>query len=179
VQASRPTPPLFAAAVANISPAAVPPTPTKTALTTKKPAIIKKVEKTDEAPQFSKRFSPLEVSHKQITDPAAFFAVQQLSRFEIETLRRQAKYGDDSVAFALGMAYEIGHFVPQNCNEAARWVTSAAEEGNTAAQYNLGLRYREGDGVPVDLFLSDSWLRRAAAHRKSGASSASKRFASR
>jgi Sel1 repeat len=179
VQASRPTPPLLAAAVANISLAAVPPTPTKTALTTKKPAAIKKVEKTSKAPQFSERFSPLEVSHKQITDPAAFFAVQQLSRFEIETLRRQAKYGDDSVAFALGMAYEIGHFVPQNCKEAARWVKSAAEEGNAAAQYNLGLRYRDGDGVPVDLSLSHSWLRTAAAHRKRRTSLASKLFASR
>lgn len=179
VQASRPTPPVLVAAVANISPEAVPPTPTKTALTTQKPAIIKKVEETDRAPQFSKRFSPLEVSHKQITDPAAFFAVQQLSRFEIGTLRRQAKYGDDSVAFALGMAYEIGHFVPQNCKEAASWVKSAAEEGNAAAQYNLGLRYRDGDGVPVNLFLSDSWLRRAAAHRKRGASLASKLFSPR
>ena len=179
VQASRPTPPILAAAVANISPAAVPPTPTKTALTTKKPAIIKKVEKNDKAPQFSKRFSTLEVSHKQITDPAAFFAVQQLSRFEIGTLRRQAEYGDDSVAFALGMAYEIGHFVPQNCKEAARWVKSAAEAGNAAAQYNLGLRYRDGDGVPVDLSLSDSWLRTAAAHRKKRASLASKLFESR
>jgi hypothetical protein len=179
VQASRPTPPVPVAAAANIAPTAVPLTPTKTALTTTKPAIIKKVEKTDKAPQFSKRFSPLEVSHKRITDPAAFFAVQQLSRFEIETMRRQAKYGDDSVAFALGMAYEVGHFVPQNCKEAARWVKTAAEEGNAAAQYNLGLRYREGDGVPVDLFLSDSWLRTAAAHRKRRASLASKLFESR
>jgi len=179
VQASRPTPPLLAAAVANISPAAVPATPTKTALTARKPAAIKKVEKTDKAPQFSKRLSPLEVSHEQITDPAAFFAVQQLSRFEIETLRRQAKYGDDSVAFDLGMAYEIGHFVPQDCKEAARWVKSAAEEGNAAAQYNLGLRYRDGDGVPVDLSLSERWLRTAAAHKKKRASLASKLFESR
>lgn len=179
VQASRPMPPLLAAAVANISPAAVPSTPTKTALTTQKTVMLKKIEKIDEAPQFSQRFSALEVSHKRITDPAAFFAVQQLSRFEIGTLRRQAKYGDDSVAFALGMAYEIGHFVPQNCKEAARWVKSAAEEGNAAAQYNLGLRYREGDGVPLDLFLSDSWLRAAAAHKKRGASSDSKLFSSR
>jgi hypothetical protein len=179
VQASRSTPPVLVAAVANIPPTVVPLAPTKTALTTKKPAVIKKVEKTDKAAQFSKRFSPLEVSHKQITDPAAFFAVQQLSRFEIETLRRQAKYGDDAVAFALGMAYEIGHFVPQNCREAARWVKSAAEEGNAAAQYNLGLRYRDGDGVPVDLVLSHSWLRTAAAHRKRRTSLASKLFASR
>jgi len=179
VQASRKTPPALVAAVTGIPPTTAVLAPTKTALTTRKPALIKKVEKTDKAPQFSERFSSLEVSHKQITDPAAFFAVQQLSRFEIGTLRRQAKYGDDSVAFALGMAYEVGHFVPQNCKEAARWVKNAAEEGNAAAQYNLGLRYREGDGVPVDLSLSDSWLRTAAAHRKKRASLASKLFESR
>jgi hypothetical protein len=101
-----------------------------------------------------------------------------LSRYEIETLRRQAQYGDDSAAFALGMAYEVGRFVPQNCKEAARWVASAAEEGNAAAQYNLGLRYRDGDGVPIDLFLSDHWLRKAAAHSNKRASLASKLFTS-
>jgi TPR repeat protein len=161
--------------VTNISPAA---TPTKIALTNRRPAISKKIEKPDKAPMFSKGSSPLAVSHKQITDPAAFFAVQQLSRYEIETLQRQAKYGDDSAAFALGMAYEVGHLVPQSCSEAARWVTNAAKEGNAAAQYNLGLRYRDGDGVPANLSLSDKWLRKAAAHRKKRASLASKLFAS-
>ncbi|HSY64378.1 MAG TPA: tetratricopeptide repeat protein [Terriglobales bacterium] len=175
VQASLPNSPTHAAVVTNISPAA---TPTKIALTNRRPAISKKIEKPDKAPMFSKGSSPLAVSHKQITDPAAFFAVQQLSRYEIETLQRQAKYGDDSAAFALGMAYEVGHLVPQSCSEAARWVTNAAKEGNAAAQYNLGLRYRDGDGVPANLSLSDKWLRKAAAHRKKRASLASKLFAS-
>ena len=170
---------LSAAAVTDISPPAAAVAPTKIALTTKTPGIIKKIEKTDKPARISKNYFRLAVSHKQITDPAAFFAVQQLSRYEIETLQRQAKYGDDSAAFALGMAYEVGRFVPQNCSEAARWVTSAAKEGNAAAQYNLGLRYRDGDGVPANPALSANWLRKAAAHKKKHSSLASKLFAAR
>jgi len=106
--------------------------------------------------------TPREVSHKLVTDLATLSVVQQLSRYEMRVLRRQAKYGDGSAAFTLGMAYEIGHFVPQNCVEAARWVTTAAESGNAAAQYNLGLRYRDGDGVSANRTVSERWLRKAA-----------------
>jgi len=104
----------------------------------------------------------LESSHERITDPATWSAVQQLSRYEIKSLRRQAMYGDDSAAFTLGMAYEVGNSVPQNCVEAARWVTLAAEAGDAAAQYNLGLRYHVGDGVGANQAESEKWLRKAA-----------------
>jgi hypothetical protein len=77
------------------------------------------------------------------------------------------------------MAYEIGHYVRQNCVEAARWVTMAAEAGNAAAQYNLGLRYRDGDGVSADLRESKKWLRQAAAHRNPEAKIALQLLASR
>jgi TPR repeat protein len=105
--------------------------------------------------------------------------VAQLSRFEINGLRRQAKYGDDSAAFTLGMAYEVGRYVRQNCTQAARWVTMAAEAGNPAAEYNLGLRYRDGDGVSADLHESEKWLRKAAAHRNRNAKLALQLLASR
>lgn len=118
-------------------------------------------------------------SHKEVTDPAALVAVQGLSKYEIKTLRRQAKYGDASAAFTLGMAYELGRHVPQNCAEATRWVTTAAEEGNAAAEYNLGLRYRDGDGVPANRAESEKWLRRAAARRYPKANLALKMLASR
>ena len=122
---------------------------------------------------------PLEVSHRHITDPATFSAVEELSRYEIDGLRRRAKYGDESAAFTLGMAYEVGSFVPQNCGEAARWVATAAEAGDAAAQYNLGLRYRDGDGVPASRTESAKWLRRAAAHRSPQAKRALRMLASR
>ena len=122
---------------------------------------------------------PLLATHEQITDPGTQSAVEELSRFELNGLRRQAKYGDDSAAFTLGMAYETGHYIRQNCAEAARWVRMAAEAGNSAAQYNLGLRYRDGDGVTADLHESEKWLRKAAAHRNREARMALQLLASR
>lgn len=118
-------------------------------------------------------------SHREVTDPATLSAVRRLSKYEVRSLRRQAKYGDSSAAFTLGMAYEVGHPVPQNCAEAARWVTTAAEAGDAAAEYNLGLRYRDGDGIPANHAESAKWLRKAAARRYPKASVALKMLASR
>jgi hypothetical protein len=124
------------------------------------------VKKTENQPRWSTPVAPLEISHKHVTDPATLSAVEQLSRYEIRALRRQAGYGDESAAFTLGMAYEVGSFVPQNCMEAAQWVTTAAQAGDAAAQYNLGLRYRDGDGVPADRVESGKWLRKAATRNR-------------
>jgi len=104
-----------------------------------------------------------EGSHKRVTDSATGRALRDLSRFEIPGLLRQARYGDDSAAFTLGMAYETGHGVPQDCTKAAHWVSEAASGGDAAAEYNLSLRYRDGDGVPPNAEESEKWFRRAAA----------------
>ena len=111
----------------------------------------------------------IQVSHMHITDRVTEAAVRTLSRYEMAGLRRRAEYGDDSAAFEMGMAYEIGRGVPQRCATAAQWVARAAGEDNAAAQYNLGLRYREGDGVAVDEDEAVKWLQKAAAHRNSDA----------
>lgn len=104
----------------------------------------------------------LESSHRQITDDAVSSAVEDLSRYEIKELQRRAQYGDYHAALTLGMAYEVGRPVKQNCTEAARWITVAAAAGSAAAQYNLALRYRDGDGTAVNLEESQKWLRKAA-----------------
>jgi hypothetical protein len=152
-----------------------PPKPIVSARAASQPA--KKVESTES--RHDAPFRSLASSHQQITDLATSSVVEQLSRYEINGLRRQAKYGDDSAAFTLGMAYEVGRYLRQNCVEAARWVTSAAEAGNAAAQYNLGLRYRDGDGVSANLNESEKWLREAAAHRNPEAKLALQLLASR
>ncbi|HXY04264.1 MAG TPA: hypothetical protein VEI49_11870, partial [Terriglobales bacterium] len=78
-------------------------------------------------------------SHLRITDSTTASAVQALSPYEIEGLRRQAEYGDSSAALALGMAYETGQSVHQSCTKAAEWVAFAAANDSPAAEYNLGL----------------------------------------
>jgi hypothetical protein len=105
-----------------------------------------------------------EPSHMRVTDLAASSLVQGLSLYELETVRRQAQYGDDIAALTLGMAYEIGHHVPQSCAEAAHWIAVAAAEGNSAAQYNLGLRYLSGDGTPTNPDEARKWFEKAARH---------------
>ena len=113
--------------------------------------------------------APLQMSHMHVTDRATEAAVRTLSGFELAGLRRRAEYGDDSAAFQMGMAYEIGHGVRQRCATAAQWVANAAREGNTAAQYNLGLRYRDGDGLPRNEVEAVKWLQKAAAQHSSDA----------
>lgn len=106
--------------------------------------------------------SLLESSHLRVTDPSASFVVDDLSRFEMRAVRRQAQYGDDNAALALGMAYEIGRQVPQSCSQAAQWISVSAEAGNAAAQYNLALRYAAGDGTPKNQEQAEKWLQTAA-----------------
>jgi TPR repeat protein len=117
--------------------------------------------------------SPLANSptHHHITDPEARADVENMTRYEIATVRRAAQYGDDVAAFQLGMAYEIGYGMTQNCQKAAEWVTRAANDGNPAAEYNLGLRYRDGDGVAANSTEAEKWLKKAA-ERKYGNASA-------
>ncbi len=122
---------------------------------------------------------PLEVSHMRVTDAETSSVVQELSRYEIRGLRRQAQFGDESAAFTLGMAFETGRYLRQSCAEATQWVARAAEAGNAAAQYNLGLRYRDGDGVPADRSESEKWLRKASAARNPQAQLALKMLAAR
>jgi TPR repeat protein len=104
-------------------------------------------------------------SHRTITDPSAVDVVHNLTRYEVSTLRRQAASGDEEAAFQLGMAYETGYDLAQNCTKAAEWVTRAAENGYPAAEYNLGLRYRDGDGVAANPSESEKWLSKAAARK--------------
>ena len=113
--------------------------------------------------------APLQISHMQVTDNNAKNALRALSQYEFLGLRRRALYGDDSASFLMGMAYEIGYGVRQDCKTAAQWVSHAAAEGNAVAQYNLGLRYRDGDGVPMSTEAAMKWLQKAAAHQISGA----------
>ncbi len=105
------------------------------------------------------------LSHLRVTDSASSSTLQTLSRYEIAGLRRRAQYGDDAAALVLGMAYERGQLVPQNCVKAREWIARSANEGNAAAQYNLGLRYLQGDGVPADQEVAMKWLARSAARK--------------
>jgi hypothetical protein len=105
-----------------------------------------------------------EPSHLRVTDSEALSLVAELSPYEMQAVRQQAEYGDAVAALTLGMAYELGRYVPRSCTEAAHWVAVAAQEGSSAAQYNLALRYISGDGTPINLDEARKWLEKSAAH---------------
>jgi putative methionine-R-sulfoxide reductase with GAF domain len=68
-------------------------------------------------------------------------------------LRQLAAQGDAAAENALGLLYSTGddkQRVPRNENEAARWFTKAAENGNIPAQSKLGSLYWGGRGLPQD-----------------------------
>jgi TPR repeat protein len=58
--------------------------------------------------------------------------------------------------------YFNGRGVPQDLDEAIRWVRLAADQGFVKAQFNLGLSYDTGTGVPPDPAEAARWFRRAA-----------------
>jgi hypothetical protein len=115
---------------------------------------------------------PRVTSHQRITDHDTEERIAEMSRFELRSLRRSAESGDDEAALQLGMLYETGRVVQQNCANAAKWVRRAADSGNPAAEYNLGLRYRDGDGLAADPSQAAEWLRKAAAHKNRTAAAA-------
>jgi Sel1 repeat len=108
-------------------------------------------------------------SHLEITDASVADTLHDLTRYEIITLQRAAEYGDDEAALQLGMAYETGYYLRQNCAKAAHWVKIAAEAGNPAAAYNLALRYQVGDGLEADASAAEHWLRVASSRQYSPA----------
>ncbi len=123
--------------------------------------VVQAQSKSPAAPVTSATAKP-ETSHLRVTDFESESIVEDLSRFEMQNVRRQAQFGDEDAALTLGLAYEVGSQVPQNCTQAAHWITLAAEQGNPAAEYNLALRYLYGDGTPANASEARKWFHKAA-----------------
>ena len=65
--------------------------------------------------------------------------------------------------------YGLGHGVPQDYTEAAKWYRLAAEQGYADAQSNLGIMYGRGLGVPQDYVEAVRWYLAAAEQDHAGA----------
>lgn len=66
-------------------------------------------------------------------------------------LRSAAAAGDPAAAYEVGVRFADGRSVPQNNEEAARWLAVAANKGFVPAQFRLGTFYEKGVGVKKDL----------------------------
>ena len=64
--------------------------------------------------------------------------------------------------------YANGKGVPQDYEEAAKWIRKAADQGDSSAQTFLGLMYDEGYGVPQNYKEAKKWFSKAADQGDSG-----------
>jgi localization factor PodJL len=77
-------------------------------------------------------------------------------------LRAAALSGDASAAYEVAVRFAEGHGVPQNNEQAARWLERAAKMGLAPAQFRLGGLYEKGIGVKKDLATARDLYRAAA-----------------
>jgi hypothetical protein len=81
----------------------------------------------------------------------------------VQCLRQEAEQGDRIAQFYLGFAYYMGDKIPQDRQEAAKWIRRSADQGYSIAQYVLALMYAAGFGVPKDIVREHVWLNLLAA----------------
>ncbi|HML07809.1 MAG TPA: hypothetical protein VK430_06730 [Xanthobacteraceae bacterium] len=78
------------------------------------------------------------------------------------SLRAAALAGDASAAYEVAVRFAEGREVPQNSEEAARWLDRAAKKGFAPAQFRLASLYEKGLGVKKDLAAARDLYRAAA-----------------
>jgi uncharacterized protein len=87
-----------------------------------------------------------------------------LTQQTVPVFRCKAENGEARAQAFLGLDYLIGQVVPQDYEEAFKWLRRAAEQGNAVAQRALARMYAKGQGVQQDLVQAHKWFNLAAAH---------------
>jgi TPR repeat protein len=94
----------------------------------------------------------------------AIYAAYQHGRYAtaLRLARPLAADGDARAQSMLGLLYYRGQGVPQDHNEAIKWIRQAADQDDAAAQFRLGVMFAKGQSVPQDDAEAAKWFRRAA-----------------
>jgi hypothetical protein len=87
---------------------------------------------------------------------------QAFSQMTLKELLAVAEAGDAEAQYKLGVTYENGQGVEDNCMAAARWYKLSAQQGYAKAQFNLALLYKSGLGVTQNLQTAKHWMEQAA-----------------
>jgi TPR repeat protein len=91
--------------------------------------------------------------------------VKQSDKKAIELYEMEAKGGDASAQYNLGLFYDQGiNGLTQSSKRAVEFFTLAAEQGHVDAQYNLGNMYVRGEGIEQSNSKARDWWTKAAAH---------------
>lgn len=80
----------------------------------------------------------------------------------VELFERLALLGHIAACCDLGVCYEMGYGVEEDCVKAVRLYRKAAMSGHASAQYNLGLCYEFGQGTLKNIEKAARWYRAAA-----------------
>jgi hypothetical protein len=76
--------------------------------------------------------------------------------------RKAAGQGYADAQLSIGILYTAGKGVPQNYDEASKWIRKAAEQGEGLSQFHLGRMYETGLGVPQNYVQAHMWMNLAA-----------------
>jgi len=75
----------------------------------------------------------------------------------LEKLKPLAEQGNAIAQHRLGIMYERGRGIVQDCLEAVKWYGLSAEQGHAGAQFRLGVIYYYGKGVAQDFKEAVKW----------------------
>jgi TPR repeat protein len=90
-----------------------------------------------------------------------------------------AEAGRAEAQYKVGVIYENGQGVEDNCMAAARWYKLSTDQGYAKAQFNLALFCKSGTGVTQNLQTAKHWMEQTANANMSeaiGALAASKKL---
>jgi localization factor PodJL len=90
-------------------------------------------------------------SQRPASEPAADAAEKLPPGIGSSALRAAAGAGNPAAEYEIGIRYSEGRSVAQSFEEAALWLSRAADHGLAPAQYRLGSLYEKGQGVKKDL----------------------------
>jgi len=113
-----------------------------------------------------KKTSPKKRSIKQLK------SAKQGNEREVELTTEQKSSERDTAnvvsanrQYEIGLRYEKGLGIPINLEQAFKWYTRAAIQGDARAQFNLAFLYENGRGVKRSLKQAVKWYRKAAENR--------------
>ena len=79
----------------------------------------------------------------------------------VERVKAAAAQGNAEAQYLLGVMYDKGRCVEQNCAKARKWWEKAAAQGNSKSQIMLGAIYSQGQGVRQNKQTAKEWYSKA------------------
>jgi len=92
------------------------------------------------------------------SDSPAVLSGPSVETASFDQLLQMAHSGDSNAQNIVGLRYATGDGVKLNEQEAVRWLTLSAEQGNIAAQSKLGALYFRGKTIAKDLNRAYFWM---------------------